>query len=288
MKEKILTNVFSFLAVFFWASAFVVTKYMVNAKMVTPIDLAILRYFLATVFLLALFAIKRVPLPKLRDYPLFIISGILGFSGYGLMFNTANIHITPATASVINAICPGITAVWGYILFKEVINFKGKLGLFISFIGVGVLSLWEGKLSINVGILYMLVAALCLGTYNIFQKIIIKRYTPLESITYSILFGTLSFLIFHSQTLNIFVTNRDVNFWTPILFLAIFPSIIAYYCWSKAMTYCKTTTEVTKYMFVTPVLTTILSLIFMGITPNLGTYLGGFIILTGMFIFSKR
>lgn len=283
-----LTNIFSFLAVLFWASAFVVTKYMVEQRLVTPIDLAILRYFLAALLLLVLFFTKKIKKPGLKDLPLFILSGILGFSGYGYLFNVANIYITPATASVINAICPGITAIWGYFLFSEKINNKGKLGLFISFIGVVVLSLWDGELSINSGIIFMLGAAFFLGTYNIVQRILVKKYTPLEAITYSIIFGVLSFLPFHGQSLNLFITNRSLEFWIPIFYLAIFPSIVAYYCWTKAMSHCKNTTEVTKYMFVTPILTIVLAIIFMGIIPTLGTYLGGIIILTGMYIFSKR
>lgn len=283
-----LTNIFSFLAVLFWASAFVITKYMVGKGMISPIDLAILRYFLASIILICLFFTKKISLLKLKDLPLFIISGILGFSGYGFLFNLANIYITPGTASVINAICPGITAIWGYFLFKEKINSKGKLGLFISFIGVIILSLWNSKFSINYGIILMLVAAFFLGSYNILQKVMVKRYTPLESITYSILFGTISFLIFHSQTLKIFVVNKNPQLWILILYLAIFPSIISYYCWSKAMSYCNTTTEVTKYMFVTPVLAVILSAIFMDIIPTFEVYLGGGTILLGMFIFSKR
>lgn len=283
-----LTNIFSFLAVLFWASAFVVTRYMVDGKIVTPIDLAILRYFLAAVLLSFLFFSRKISRPKLKDLPLFIISGILGFSGYGYLFNVANVYITPATASVINAICPGITAIWGYFLFKEKINNKGKLGLFISFIGVAVLSLWNGKLSINHGIFIMLLAAFFLGTYNILQRLLVKRYTALESIAYSIIFGVLSFLPFNGKSLELFITNRSLEFWGPIIYLAVFPSIVAYYCWTKAMSYCKTTTEVTKYMFVTPILTIILAIIFMGSMPTMGTYLGGAIILSGMYIFSRR
>src|SRR3712207_8895903 len=82
-------------------------------------------------------------------------------------FNTASTMISPSTASVINAICPGLTAVFAYFLFSEKISWKGILGLLISFVGILFLSLWNGSFSLNIGILYMFVAAICLSMYNI-------------------------------------------------------------------------------------------------------------------------
>lgn len=69
--------------------------------------------------------------------------------------------------------------------------------------------------------------------------------------------------------------------------MAIFSSVIAYLFWTRAFEICKTTTEVTSFMFVTPVLATIMGIIILGDIPKLSTFIGGLVIITGMIIFNK-
>jgi len=282
--KKYVTKFYAFLAVFFWASAFVSTKIVLQTGQLSAMDLGTLRYFFAGVLLIPLAILFKIRLPDSRDLSKFAISGILGYTAYMFFFNTASTMISPSTASVINAICPGLTAVFAYFLFSEKISWKGILGLLISFVGILFLSLWNGSFSLNIGILYMFVAAICLSMYNISQRSFVQRYNAMETMTYCLLAGSFFLLLCHGKSL-LLIPSLSQQMWGHLLYLAIFPSIFSYYCWAKAMQSCQKTTEVTNFMFVTPMIASLLSFLMIKEFPTWSTYFGGSLILLGMILF---
>ncbi|MCI7343741.1 MAG: DMT family transporter [Fusobacterium necrophorum] len=282
--KKYTTKFYAFSAVFFWASAFVSTKIVLQSGQLSAMDLGTLRYFFAGILLIPLTFFCTIRLPDSRDLPKFAISGILGYTAYMFFFNTASTMISPSTASVINAICPGLTAVFAYFLFSEKISWKGILGLFISFVGILFLSLWNGSFSLNIGILYMFVAAICLSMYNVSQRAFVQRYNAMETMTYCLLAGSFFLLLCHGKSL-LLIPRLSQQMWGHLLYLAIFPSILSYYYWAKAMQCCQKTTEVTNFMFVTPMIATLLSFLMIQEFPTWSTYFGGGLILLGMVLF---
>ena len=69
--------------------------------------------------------------------------------------------------------------------------------------------------------------------------------------------------------------------------MGLFPSVVAYIFWTRALEISKTTTEVTSFMFVTPVLATIMGIIILGDIPKISTFIGGGIVILGMILFNK-
>lgn len=274
----------AFITVFFWASAFPLTKILLKHTDVN--SLAVLRYLFATIILILIGIKRKIKFPKLSELPLFFLAGFLGFSGYFVVFNIAITKISPATASVINALAPAITAIIAYLVFNEKIKPLGWLSLLISFIGILVLALWDGIFSINIGIFYILTACIFLSLYNISQRGLSKKYSSFDIITYSIILATLQLIVYSPKSLtNIFDINIFV--FLGILYMAIFPSIVSYILWTRAFEIAKTTIEVTSFMFVTPVLATLMGIIFLGDIPKISTLIGGIIIIFGMILFSK-
>lgn len=274
----------AFIAVLFWATAFVLTKPIL--KYLDVNSLAVARYFFAGIIMIFIAIKKKIKLPKLKDIPYFFLAGFFGYSGYLIMFNIAMTQISPSTASVINALAPAITAIIAYFLFSEKIKFKAWIGLFISFIGILILTLWNGVLSINVGIIYMLLACLFISLYNISQRGLSKRYSSLEVTIYSMLMGSIQ-LTFYSLDSYIKIFNMSGAVFLMIVYMAIFPSVLSYLMWTRAFEIAKNTAEVTSFMFVTPVLATIMGIIFLGDIPKISTFIGGGVIILGMFIFNK-
>ena len=176
--SKLTAKESAFIAIFFWATAFVLTKVVV--KEVGASSLGVLRYFFAAIFVLAIIIKKRISPPALKDLPMFFYAGFSGYGGYIVLFNIATSLASPSTLSVINALCPAITAIIAYFVFKEKINLVGWICMGISFVGILILTLWDGVLTINTGILYMLVAAIMLSSYNISQRYLTKKYSSFD------------------------------------------------------------------------------------------------------------
>ena len=274
----------AFIAIFFWATAFVLTKVVLKEVDVTI--LGVLRYFFASIIVIFILIKKKIPLPKVKDIPAFIFAGFSGYAGYIVLFNIATLLSSPSTLSAINALAPAITAIVAYFIFNEKIKLIGWLSMSISFCGILILTLWDGVLTINKGVLYMLIGCLLLSLYNISQRHLTKKYSSFDVSMYSMLIGGILLVIYSPSS----ITNMfSISFTSLILivYMSIFPSIISYFFWTKAFELAKHTTEVTSFMFVTPVLATLMGIIILGDIPKLSTLIGGVVIILGMILFNK-
>ena len=274
----------AFIAIFFWATAFVFTK--VVLKKVDATTLGVLRYFFASIIVIFILIKQKISLPKLKDIPAFIFAGFSGYAGYIGFFNMATLLSSPSTLSVINALAPAITAIIAYFMFNEKIKVIGWISMGISFCGILILTLWNGALTINKGVLYMLIGCLLLSIYNISQRYLTKKYSSFDVSMYSMLIGGILLIIYSpSSIVNIFSISS--GYLILIIYMSIFPSIISYFFWTKAFELAKSTTEVTSFMFVTPVLATFMGMLILGDIPKLSTLIGGVVIILGMILFNK-
>ena len=287
IKNNFLNNkckLFAFGTVFLWASAFVFTK--VALQYFTSSALGVFRYIVASITLLIIGYIKRIGFPATRDIPKFLFSGAVGFTLYMVTFNKGSETLTSATSSIIIAIAPVLTAAFSCFIFGERIKFKGWLSIGLSFMGILFLTLWNGIFSIDIGIIWMLGAAILLAIYNITQRQYVRKYTAFQSTSYSIFAGTVLLLIFLPEAVPQLV-NADIKAYLVIIYLGIFPSAIAYIWWGKALTLAKITSEVTNFMFVTPVIAAVMGSIVISEFPSIETYIGGGIILAGLILFNR-
>lgn len=274
----------AFIAIFFWATAFVFTK--VVLKEVDATTLGVLRYFFVSIIAIFILIKEKVSFPNLKDIPAFLFAGFSGYAGYIVVFNTATVLSSPSTLSVINALAPAITAIIAYFMFNEKIKVIGWISMGISFCGILILTLWDGALTINKGVLYMLIGCLLLSLYNISQRHLTKKYSSFVVSMYSMLIGGVLLVIYSPSSVgNMF--NISFSSLILIIYMSIFPSIISYFFWTKAFELAKHTTEVTSFMFVTPVLATLMGIIILGDIPKLSTLIGGIIIILGMVLFNK-
>ena len=274
----------AFIAIFFWATAFVLTK--VVLKEVDTITLGVLRYFFASIIVIFILIKQKISLPKLKDIPAFVFAGFSGYAGYIVFFNMATLLSSPSTLSVINALAPAITAIVAYFMFNEKIKVIGWISMGISFCGILILTLWNGTLTVNKGIIYMLIGCILLSLYNISQRYLTKKYSSFDVSMYSMLIGGILLVAYSPNSLeNIF--SISFNSLILIIYMSVFPSIISYFFWTKAFEIAKHTTEVTSFMFVTPVLATLMGIIILGDIPKLSTLIGGIVIISGMIIFNK-
>ena len=274
----------AFIAIFFWATAFVLTKVVLKEVDVTT--LGVLRYFFASIIVIFILIKQKISLPKLKDIPAFVFAGFSGYAGYIVFFNMATLLSSPSTLSVINALAPAITAIVAYFIFNEKIQIIGWISMGISFCGILILTLWNGTLTVNKGVIYMLIGCVLLSLYNISQRYLTKKYSSFDVSMYSMLIGGILLVVYSpSSVRNIF--SISFNSLILIIYMSVFPSIISYFFWTKAFEIAKHTTEVTSFMFVTPVLATLMGIIILGDIPKLSTLIGGVVIILGMIIFNK-
>ena len=276
---------YAIITIIFWALAFVFTR--LGLQYFDVYSLSFLRYLVASITLLVIICFIKINRPKKEDLFSFILSGALGFFLYVILFNKGTALVSAATSSIIIATVPVFTALLATFFYKEKLKIYQWIAIGIEFMGILVLTLMNGSFSINEGVLWLLIAALCLASYNILQRKLTKTYSALQASTYSIFFATIMLCIFLPGSINKAIHAPLIQM-LYVLILGEFSSAIAYIAWAKAISLTEKTTYVSNYMFVTPFLTTILGFIMINEIPDKATILGGIIILSGLFIFNKE
>ena len=283
MKFKNSFHPYAIITIIFWSLAYVLTR--LTLQYFSPFSLGFLRYLIASCTLLLFAVTNKMKLPNRRDLPWFLLAGCMGFFLYMIAFNQGQATVTAATASIVIATAPVITALLAHFVYHERLKPLQWIAIVVEFIGVGVLTLMNNTLSINAGLIWLLLAAVSLSIYNLLQRRLTRKYTALQSCTYSILLGTCLLAVFAPASVRE-ISGVPVIQLIYLAVLGICSSAIAYVSWAKAFSKAKQTSQVSNYMFITPFLTSILGFLLAGEIPDQATISGGSIILFGVFLFN--
>lgn len=283
MKIKNDYHIYAMITIIFWSLAFVLTR--LALQHFTAFPLGFLRYAVASVTLIIIAVITKMELPKKKDLPLFILAGAVGFFFYMITFNKGQGMVTASTGSIIIATAPVMTALIARVVYKEKMSRIKWLAIAAEFAGVAVLTLMNGIVSINSGLIWLFFAALALSLYNLLQRRLTKTYTALQTSAFSIFFGTVLLAVFLPESVKE-ISSAPPMQWFYLAVLGIFSSAVAYVCWAIAFSKAKQTSGVSNYMFVTPFLTSVLGFMLAGEIPEPSTLIGGAVILLGVFLFN--
>jgi len=287
MSALVITAIFTTLIL--WASGFVGIRASLSDY--NPYHLALFRYLIASVVLLVFVFAKKVSLIRKKDIPLFFITGLVGFAIHNITLNVGELHISAASACFIVNTAPIITALIYLIFYKTKISFQGWLGMLISLLGVAVISVGESKgssfLELNTSTLLVIIAAIATSAHVIFQKKLLdKNYSSIEVTCYGIWFGTLCMLPF-SAGLFTAINNASASATISIIYLGIFPSVIAYILWAYTLSKIPAMKAVT-FWYIIPIFSFVIAYIWLGEVPSILAMFGGFIALVGVFVVNNK
>ena len=283
MKLKDSFHPYAGITILFWSLAFVLTRLLLQTF--SAFSLGFLRYAVASCALVVIVLTAKIAPPNMADLKWFLLSGFFGFFLYMITFNKGIETVTAATSSVVIATAPVITALLAGLIYKEKLSAIQWTATAVEFSGVALLTLMNQVFSLNSGLVWLLLAALSLGIYNLLQRKLTKSYSGLQAATYSIFSGTIMLAVFLPAAVS------EVHAVPPIqllyiVILGIFSSAIAYVTWAQALKKATRTSSVSNYMFITPFLTTLLGFVLTHERPDGSTIAGSLVILTGVLIFN--
>ncbi|OXS28979.1 MAG: hypothetical protein BCS36_09610 [Desulfovibrio sp. MES5] len=283
MGAALRSQVYALLTVMLWSTAYVFTK--LALEFFSPGALGLLRCGVATLTFGCVVALGRIPAPRLRDLPLFILSGLCGFTLYMLAFNLGSVTLNPTTNCIVISTTPIITAVLARLAFGEKLRALRWCALALAFGGVVVMNGGGQSFVVAPGIAWVLLAALLVSLYNILQRGLSRKYGALQITAWSFFTGTALLLYFLPDALDQ-VRVAPARALLLLCFLGVFPSAAAYLCWGKALSLAPRTSLVTNYMFLTSFLALLLEYVVTGGLPGLSTFVGGGIILASLLLFT--
>lgn len=283
MSNKLSMYSFAMITIVLWSTGFVFTR--VAVRSFTPDAIAVLRYYAASIAMLIYVLIKKIRLPRLKDIPWLLLGGATGIAIYVFAFNMGSQTVNASTSSFITSAAPVVIAILARVMLRERLTPLCWGAILLSFGGIALISLTGDGLRFDPGIYWIFLSTACTSFYSIIQRKLLLRYTPLETTAYCFFGGTILLSVFLPSAIPQLIASPAAPIWT-IVYLGVFPASIGYACWAYAISKAEKTSEVTNFMYLTPVITTLMSIWMISETPSWGTVAGGVIVLAGVLLFN--
>ena len=285
-KKKVVG--YSLFTILMWASAYPLTK--IAQTHFTPVPISFVRSFIAGFLMLIIGRMNGMKLPQKKHIPLFLVSGAFGYVIYTIAMNIGLQTLPSATCSLLVATSPIMTAIIAAKVYNEKINLVSWCAILIAFAGVAILLLWDsrGAFTIDAAMLWMLLSAASWAGYNIMtRKLVALGYTSAQIACYSMLAAAFWLSFSAVDGFRETVTAGWVHI-LSLLYLAVISNALGCILWGKAMAYAEKTSEVANFMFLSPLLSAMMSFILLKEVPGMGTFIGGAVIISGLLLFNLK
>ena len=280
---------YAIIPVLIWSINMAVTKY--SASVIEPVSISFWRLFIA-LLLIAPFVLPtvRVQWYQIRQHWMkLLVLGFLAMTIYQCLSYWAGHSTTATNMSIINAFTPIFTILVSLIVLSEKPSRYGVLGSFISLVGLfyligqgSLLGLFKGSFYLGDGL--MIIAVLAYALYGV----LLRHWQLPISLGLSLFVQTALALFMHIPLLMYFgldaLTEANIS---PILYVALLPSIVAPFLWMKAM---QTLGPNRSSIFTNlgPVITAVIAYFYLGEQWVLYHTIGTAMVITGVILAQRK
>ena len=224
-----------------WAGNIVLARGV--TEIIPPISFAFWRWAVAFLILLP-FAMRQV----VRDWPLFLkhwkimlFLSLTGISGFNTLLYTAMHTTTAINGSLIQTCMPAVILIISIFAFKDHFEIIHYLGVTICIVGACMV-IFKGSvhallsLSLATGDILMLIAVVLYALYTAYMRKRPAAMHPLSFMVYSFAVGAMGLVplyVWEIRNVGVFSLSTDVIM--SILYVSLFPSIAAYFCWNRGI-----------------------------------------------------
>lgn len=249
-------------------------------------------------FWLVLSLTKSKPIER-KDFPLIALCGLFGVAINQLFFFHGLNLSSAINSGIIMALNPIMVVILSFFLFKELLTSLKITGITLGAVGAILLTL---KASSHVGDsrlgdLFLFLNALSYAIYLVLAKPLMKKYSPIQVITWVFTFGLIFVLLFPPTLSELSQTNFQrisTEIWWKITYVVIGVTFFTYLLTIFGLKYLSATVS-SAYIYTQPVMVMLFTFLFASIqwsadyrgsiTPEKILYM--FVIFTGVYLTSK-
>jgi len=269
-----------------WGLAFVAIKQVVTE--LSPVNLALLRWFVASVpFLILLPIIGR---PKAgferKDIPRLLAVALANVVGYHISLYYAETTLSAGLSALLTSFGPIFIAILSYFLLNEKAGKKVLVGLLLAILGTAVLS--TGSISVNDfssygGIVEALITALCYALFTVLAKPLVHRYGSAPTTIMAGLVGTAMMLPLLSQSFFVQASALSFTGWASVLYLSLLSTVFGYLMF-YALVSRGAVTRLSIQLYLIPVVSVIGGALLLGEALTASVVVGGGMMLVAVAI----
>ena len=269
-----------------WATAFPFGKVVLQS--VDALTLSVARVVGGAILMLIIGVFKGLHIPtSWREWGIYILLGATGNFVYQIVFNEGLRTIPAATSSIIMALTPMTTALMALVVYKDKIRPIGWLFTITAFVGVAIIILWNSTLTIPMGAIWTLIGMILFAVYNILNRgLSLKGYDSITIAMWSMFTGAIMALPFADHAIEM-IGAAPITAKLAMVYLAFFSSALGFVFWSYAFEHAEKVSDVTNFMYISPIVAAVVAAFLLGEYPNMGLYIGAPIILGSLYLFNR-
>lgn len=280
---------------FLWGTTFICSRYLMKSGKVDAITVSLIRFSIGSgiLFLLGIiFFRNKIFKVKAKDFLELALLGALGVAAVSVLIFAGQKSATAINAALVIELNPIMILFLGLWLGEKIHKFQYigiSLGLIGCLMAIGIIKPSGIHFETHhiSGELVLLMAGLCWACYTVFSKKITKRLGAFVAITWIMLAAAVELLIVRLFVPYDYITPKGTETWMVIIYLSVFPTAIAYFAWSEALSKIKLSLlNISQYL--TPVFTIILAWILLGESMSLLSIIGACLVLGGVALTAKE
>lgn len=262
-----------------WASAFPFIK--IGVRSFGPVELAALRFGIASILAVGWLTWTRPKLPSLRDSAQFFLCAAIGIALYNILLNTGQTSVSPGAASFIVNTVPVMTALLAMAFLGERWSMWSWIGTGVSICGIVVIALGQpGGLKFGAGSILIVAAAGCQAVFFILQRPLVSKYGPLACACNVVLFGTVCLSPWLPGAMRQ-AFDVPLESFLAVVYLGVFPAAMGYAAWAIAQAHFGAS-RAANFLYLVPPTTLGLSFTLTSEVPALQTVIGGCAAIAGV------
>ncbi len=281
------------LAASLWGGMYVVSKWGFEA--IPPLTLAFIRIVLGGVTLFVLVWVTK-PTRAFSRGDWLRFGGLAVWVAVTMATQFLGTALTTASqGALLTVLTPVFTLLLAVSLLNESLTRPKLLGMALATVGTMIVLIGRYEFDLAGGYLrgigLLLLASLGWAAYTVFGKPLVRRYSALETATYSTilavpLVGVLVPFELSSEPTSLLWTLRRPAVFGAVLYLGVFSTAMAWYLWYKGLEYADAST-VAVFFFAQPVVGVAFGVVFLGEAVSPLFVIGGTVMALGIHVVSS-
>ncbi len=281
-----------FLTTIFWGGTFVAAR--VVAQHLGPYSASFLRFFTASLFLVAILIRQEGRFPPLKRHQVIpaILLGMTGVFAHNVLFFLGMQTVTASRASLIVGTNPTFIALLSAIIFRERLNVGGVIGIFLCLTGATIvisrgdpLTIFTG--GVGWGEIFLICSVASWVAYSLLGKAIMKDLSALSAVTYACLIGSAALIIPASmEGLPGIIGSISPRDWIGIVYLGFFGTVLGFFWYYEGIRAIGPTRASVFINFV-PVSGFFFGWLILNEVVNLSLLVGALLVMAGVYLTNR-
>jgi drug/metabolite transporter (DMT)-like permease len=273
-----------------WGMAFVAIKQA--DTVLSPVNLALLRWLVASILFLALLPIIGKSKCKFerKDIPRLLIVAFANVVGYHVALNSAETSISAGLSSLLITFGPVFIIVLSVPLLSEKASSKIVMALLLATLGAVVLSI--GSISLSdlaslYGPLEVVISAFCYALFSVLGKPLVHKYGSAPTTIWAGLLGTVMLLPLLSISFMMQVESLPLNGWISVLYLSVLSTVLGYTLFYTLVSR-RSVSALSIQLYLAPIVGVIGGVLLLNESVTAFTAIGGALMLVAVALTTKK